>query len=204
MTEPWRLHPSMRGRRKPLESPRYACDFELDEDADTPPGVRRFRCAGCRRPWTVHGPGEPPGDLPCNRLKQSRLASVSERREERLDRIGARGPLCDHVGGLTCLVPGCSEGSDPAHVRAVGKGYGDFVWDEDEGSWVGNVADLCRFHHDYYDGRLVGRAGGRNFEMRFRVDVAAWAREIGNRWMEFHGVDPTSRVPPYEQEEANA
>ena len=50
--------------------------------------------------------------------------TVSDRRQEKRDRSGARGPLCDEAKQRACAACG-NRPSDPAHLERVGKGYGD-------------------------------------------------------------------------------
>lgn len=60
------------------------------------------------------------------------------------------GPLGDFVRSLRCAVPGCrSDGpSDPAHVRSRGAGgHATHVPDLSTGEVRGNLAPLCRVHH---------------------------------------------------------
>lgn len=78
------------------------------------------------------------------------------RAKERLERDF--GPLGAFVRGLPCCVHGCRRGpSDPAHVLSRGSGH--HAWVEVEGRKVGNIAPLCRHHHDE-----SGRIGARTFD----------------------------------------
>lgn len=81
------------------------------------------------------------------------------RAKERLERDF--GPLGAFVRGLPCCVHGCRRGggdpSDPAHVLSRGSGH--HAWIEFEGVKVGNIAPLCRYHHNE-----SGRIGAKTFD----------------------------------------
>jgi hypothetical protein len=79
-----------------------------------------------------------------------------ERAAERLERNF--GWLAVLVRALPCCVARCRRHpSDPAHV--LGRGAGGHAWVEVEGVKVGNLAPLCRWHHDE-----SGRRGADTFD----------------------------------------
>jgi hypothetical protein len=93
---------------------------------------------------------------------------------------------------MPCLV--CGAAGDPAHVRGVGAGWGDFHWGPDH-VWEGRIAPLCRLHHRMYDRYEFDRESvGMS-----RLEVYAAADEIGRRWMTAEGIDRSSGLHPYEQ-----
>lgn len=177
------------------------------EDAD-PPEPYPVECLDCGfrlpsgdkpRPLCPGPPEERGGGLDrSSRLERSsRLPPVSDRRDEKRKARGVRGPLCDWVRGSSCCVPSCgTPGADPAHVRSVNAGHGDFV--RRDGAWDGNVVPLCRRHHRQFDGS-VGGGSGERFERRVDVDLQNLARSLGLDWMRRHRVDPGSELHPYEQ-----
>lgn len=157
-------------------------------------------CGACGR---VVPPGATPfPDCPGPKDERSELGRgsgptpISDRRDEKRERRGVYGPLCDATRGMECLVDGCHQPSDPAHVRSVGAGFGDFIWTGDR--WRSNVANLCRSHHREYDGD-VGGGSGTAFERKYGVDVGRWADTNGAAWMASKGLDPSARMHPYEQ-----
>lgn len=75
------------------------------------------------------------------------------------------GDLADVVRTLPCCVAGCARGpSDPAHVRSRGAGH--HAWITIDGVTVGNLAPLCRTHHDEQ-----GRRGVKPFEAAHKLIV---------------------------------
>lgn len=93
-----------------------------------------------------------------------------ERARERLEQdFGWLGVL---VRGLPCCVEGCHRRpSDPAHV--LGRGAGGHAWVVVDGVETGNLAPLCRRHHDE-----SGRRGAETFdrETAFVVRLPATVR----------------------------
>ena len=124
---------------------------------------------------------------------------VSDRRDEKRRSRAVRGPLCDAVRGVPCAVPDCDFASDPAHVRSVGAGFGDFIRVDADGRWYGNVVNLCRPHHRFLDGEIGGGGSPEAFYDEFGIDVHVGAVAIGDAWMEHHGLDPESPIHPYRQ-----
>lgn len=80
------------------------------------------------------------------------------------------GDLAAIVRTLPCCVVGCEQGpSDPAHVRSRGAGH--HAWLVIDERKVGNLAPLCRAHHDEQ-----GRRGIRTFEASHKFTVRwRWA-----------------------------
>lgn len=191
MTERWRIHPSLRGGSK-LERNREH-DFPEDPPVDHP-----MTCARCHFTLPAGEEGKPF----CRVMKPGRPSPVSDRREEKKEKRGIYGPLCHRVRGWFCRVPGCTDQSDPAHVRGVGPGYGDFL--RIDGRWVGNVVNLCRHHHRFLDGVVGGGGSPDAFMLEYGVDVRDGAREIGDDWMERNEIDPTDPLHPYAQLEGAA
>lgn len=170
----WQIHPSMRGRKEPLRSDR---EHDWMEDSDHPEG---WVCDRCGRPWISPTEPAPTAGGACPGMQQSTPDPVSDDREERREKHGQYGPLCDYVRGMPCAVEGCTDPSDPCHVRPVGKMYGD--WIEVDGEEVGNVANLCRYHHEWFDGRIPGKGARGSFVAATGCDPAAVARRRGEEF----------------------
>jgi len=164
---------------------REITDLELEERDF----AREFICERCERPWT----GYPPPNLGCGNPPEWRRSRIFPS-EKPIARVGRRGKrlkakgllradLCDFVRGKTCSVNGCHEPGDPAHVRSTGAGFLD--WMRLAGRKIeGNVAPLCRSHHDELDQDLH-LAG---FNRKYRLDLEQIAREWGRRFAREHPV----------------
>lgn len=98
-------------------------------------------------PETPTGPG--PAFPKPRRVVKAR-ANIRARNPERAKRRLEQdfGPLGVFVRKLPCCVHGCRRrgATDPAHVRSRGSGH--HAWIEIDGVKVGNLAPLCRHHHD--------------------------------------------------------
>lgn len=166
-----------------------------DTDHDFPPEGEVRECRRCGSRWDTRYYDSPP-PWPCTGLKQTPLSQVSDRREEKRRARGVRGPLQTFVNGKPCRITG--DPGDPAHIRCVGAGYGDWIWDEESGRWRGNVAPLRHDLHREYDGQ-VGGGAKRQFELRYSVDLEHEGHRWGSLFAEEHGIDLESEEHPYEQ-----
>lgn len=55
------------------------------------------------------------------------------------------GALAAFARTLPCIVDGCAQETEAAHVKS--RGAGGHAWIESAGVQVGNIAPLCREHH---------------------------------------------------------
>jgi hypothetical protein len=76
---------------------------------------------------------------------------------------------CEWVRGFACCVRACLTGArmECAHVKSRGAGGGD----------IGNCVPLCFSHHDQQH-----RLGIKTFQATHSVDLAAIARNLGERY----------------------
>jgi len=121
------------------------------------------------------------------------VKQVSDRRNERLSRIGARGPLQAEARRLPCA--NCKRGSsDPCHLEPVGRGFGD--WKRIGWRWVGRVAPLCRWCHQTLHG--LGNVEVPVRRALLRVATTA-AYQLGERWAAELGINLWAEGHPYTQ-----
>lgn len=125
------------------------------------------------------------------------MKQVSDRRQEKRDRLGQRGELCDAAKRVSCFE--CRKGpTDPAHLDRVGMGFGDFA--RIGRRWRGRVAPACRPHHRVMDRNVVGWSDELERQRGKLVKRAATAARIfAEKWAREHGLDLGARAHPYEQ-----
>lgn len=95
------------------------------------------------------------------------------------------GWLAELVRGLHCCVEGCQRRpSDPAHV--FGRGAGGHAWIIVDGVETGNIAPLCRHHHNE-----AGRRGAETFDRETSFVVRLPATVVASVRRENEGAAPT-------------
>lgn len=93
------------------------------------------------------------------------------------------------VASLPCIVPGCPNPSEAAHVVRIDGGMGR------KGNHLG-LAPCCPFHHrDPMHG--LHKLGPRTFERLHRVSLEVAARRTEDAWRQHHSAPvPLSRIVP--------
>lgn len=118
-------------------------------------------------------------------MKRTWLKRVNpERRASELERCF--GDLAEYVRWLPCCI--CGDFAEPCHVKTRRMGG---AWRQlPDGTEVGNIAPMCRKHHDEQ-----GSVGIATFQERHRVDLEDIAREVGERFKA--GEEPTFLSVPW-------
>lgn len=128
------------------------------------------------------------------------MKQVSDRRQEKRDRIGARGPLCKLARRHACAACG-KRPCDPAHLDPVGRGFGDWKRAAKGGKWIGRVCPLCRLCHRILDRNLVGWTDELEAARAALLAIAQPAAvRLGIAWAAEHGITlGRHTLHPYEQ-----